>query len=151
LTFEFDSADNTQTAYDNQRNELLVIRHDSAGRVLNVLPRGPLDGVNVTYDRQGRWTQWSRGDLTVSRVFDAKTGRLVERKLSPRSIYKYVYKNSTKVQQITFNSPALLRSTFRRSNGVVLRKEAHGGFHNVMEKASSTQLGGLLDFLLSQK
>jgi len=97
LTFEYDATDLTQTIYDNQRNELLVIRHDSAGRVLQVLPRGPLDSLNVTYDRQGRWTQWSRGDLTVSRVFEAKTGRVVERRLSPRSIYRYTYKNGTRV------------------------------------------------------
>lgn len=101
MSFEYDAADNTETVYDKQRNELLSIRHDSAGRVLNVIPRGAVDGINVTYDRQGRWTQWSRGELTISRSFDQKTGRLIERKISPRAVYRYSYKNGTKVCLLT--------------------------------------------------
>jgi YD repeat-containing protein len=96
LTFDYDSVEHMQMILDRHRNEILSLRYDSGGRVIQVVPRGPVEGLNVTYDRHGRWTQWNRGDFTMSRMFDVKTGRMVERKLSSQSVYRYSYKNGSK-------------------------------------------------------
>jgi len=102
LTVEYDIDAHCETVYDHQHNELLLLHYDAAGRVLRVIPRTHLDALSVTYDRHGRWTQWSRGDLTVSRVFDEATGRLVERRLGSTTAYRYVYKNTSKASQCSW-------------------------------------------------
>jgi len=104
LRFEYDIDDHSETLYDAQHNELLLVHYDSAGRVIRVIPRTHLDALNVTYDRQGRWTSWSRGDLTVRRAFDEPSGRLVERRLGSRTGYRYVYKNTSKARQHGYSS-----------------------------------------------
>jgi len=96
LRFEYDSSEHSETVYDAADNELLQLHYDAAGRLTRVSPRTHLDALNVTYDHQGRWTDWSRGDLTVRRVFDDPSGRLVERRLGSRTGYLYVYKNTSK-------------------------------------------------------
>jgi len=95
LKFEYDSDVHSETVYDSTDNELLELHFDAADRLTRVSPRIHLDALNVSYDQQGRWTDWSRGDLTVRRVFDEPSGRLVERRLGSRTGCRYVYKNST--------------------------------------------------------
>jgi len=99
LRFEYNTEDHSETVFDHQHNELLLLHYDSAGRVVRVVPRTHLDALNVTYDRQGRWTRWSRGDLTVTRVFDEPAGRLVERTVGSRTGFRYVYRNTSKASQ----------------------------------------------------
>jgi len=105
LRFEYDINDHSETVYDAQHNELLLLHYDSAGRVTRVIPRRHLDPLNVTYDLQGRWTHWSRGDLTVRRVFDEPAGRLVERRLGSKTGYRYVYKNTSKASSRSSSCP----------------------------------------------
>ena len=98
LKFEYNVDDHSETVYDNNHNELLLSHYDAAGRVVTVIPRTHLDPVNVTYDRYGRWIHWNRGDLTVTRVFDQVSGRLLERSLGGRTQYRYVYRNTSKAR-----------------------------------------------------
>jgi len=102
LRFEYGVDDHFETVYDAQHNELLLLNYDAAGRVIRVVPRTHLDALNVSYDRQGRWSHWTRGDLTVRRVFDEPTSRLVERRLGSRTGFRYVYKNTSKARQLLF-------------------------------------------------
>ena len=127
LRFEYDVSDHSETVYDHQHNELLLLHYDAAGRVVRVVPRTHLDPLNVTYDGQGRWTHWSRGDLTVTRVFDEPTGRLIERRLGGRTGYRYVYKNTSKASytRVTcsthgvHNCSGIFRISVRRGQGAI--------------------------------
>jgi len=99
LRFEYGIDNHSETVYDAHHNELLQLNYDAAGRLIRVVPRTRLGALNVSYDRQGRWSHWTRGDLTVRRVFDESTGRLMERRLGSRTGFRYVYKNTSKVRQ----------------------------------------------------
>jgi len=103
LQVEYNVEDHSETVFDCQHSELLLIHYDLAGHMVRVTPQDThLDPLNVTYDRQGRWTQWTRGDLTVSRVFDEQTGRLLERQHGGRTAYQYAYRNTSKASVCSF-------------------------------------------------
>ena len=95
--FQYDRATNTQTVMNKNHEELLVTTYDARGRPLQIMPRGPVEGLNMTYDRQGRLAAWNSGDMNVIRIFDDKTGQLLERRLANKAVYRYIYKNGIKV------------------------------------------------------
>ena len=100
LRVEYDNDDHMETVYDRQHNQLLLLHYNAAGRLIRVSPRTHLDALNVTYDLEGRWTSWTRGELTVTRRFDESSGRLLERRLGDATRYRYGYKNTSKVTSL---------------------------------------------------
>ena len=98
FTFDYQASDRVETVFNRRRDELLSIKYDASGRPAHIRPRAPFDALNITYDRLGHMTQWSVGELNIARVYDEKTGRVVERRLGGgRVTYRYLYKNSNKV------------------------------------------------------
>lgn len=102
LTFKFFREEMTQVILNHKSEEMLAIKYDASGRPIQVVPRGPIESLNVTYDWQSRMTQWSFGNMNVTRTYDNKSNHLVERKLSNKAIYRYLYKNSNKVIRCLF-------------------------------------------------
>jgi len=101
LRVEYDRDEHTETVYDRQHSELLLLHYDAAGRLVRVVPRTHLDSLNVTYDVDtGHWTSWTRGQLTVTRQFDesADRRRLVQRRVGSTTRYRYAYRNTTKAR-----------------------------------------------------
>lgn len=71
---------------------------DAAGRPVQITPRSPVEGVNLTYDQQGHLARWTRGDFALTNVYEEKTGYLVERRMANRNVFRYIYKNGNKVR-----------------------------------------------------
>jgi len=100
---EYDDDDSSETVYSRARDRLLTVRYDSSGRVVRVIPAGPLDGLNVSYDAQGRVSSWWRGDLAASNVYDERIGLLVEHRLADKMLRRFIYKTGNKVSATSFS------------------------------------------------
>ena len=120
LRVEYDAERHAETVYDHQHNELLLLDYNAAGRLIRVVPRTHLDALNVTYDRHGRWTRWTRGELSVTRVYDDVTGRLMERRLGDKTRYRYGYRNTSKARRhsATIATATVIRQTLNNSDVV---------------------------------
>ena len=97
LSVDLDRSENLETVYSRNHDRILSVKYDRSGRPVQLTPSGPLEPLNITYGIHGHVTYWARGDLTVANVFDDKSGNLVERKLSSRIAYRYIYKAGNKV------------------------------------------------------
>ena len=84
-----------EIVFNKNQEKILTMQYDRSGRLIQVQPTGPVEGLNVTYDQTGRITRWTRGDLNIVNVFDEKN--MIERKLANRAFYRYIYKNGNKV------------------------------------------------------
>jgi YD repeat-containing protein len=96
LAFEYDRINRTETILDRQHEDLMMIQYDASGRIIQVLPRRPVDGIRVVYDQQSHITKLTRGAFNVTAAYDDR-GRLLERRFLARTVYRYSYKNITKV------------------------------------------------------
>jgi len=96
LSFEYDRANRTETVLDRQHEGLLVVHYDASGRIVQVSPRSSVSGLRVGYELNGHITRWNRGGLNVSMSYDER-GRLTERRFGGRTVYNYIYRNSSKV------------------------------------------------------
>ena len=123
LTFRYNHDDSSQTILNKKREEVLTVRYDSGGRVIQFLPRSPTEGVNLTFNQLGQLVQWTYGDRHVVRGYDNKTGHLVERKLANKAIYRYLYRSGNKVHYcyiitiiLSYNSKCDLEIFFNIKN-----------------------------------
>ena len=96
LSFEYDRLNRTETVLDRQHERLLAIHYDASGRIVQVSPRASVSGLRVGYDQSGHITRWNRGGLNVTITYDER-GRLTERRFGARAVYKYIYRNNSKV------------------------------------------------------
>jgi YD repeat-containing protein len=96
LTFEYDRINRTETILDRQHEDLMMFQYDASGRIIQVVPRRPVDGVRVAYDQQGHITRLVHGAFNITTAYDDR-GRLMERRFLARTVYRYSYKNNTKV------------------------------------------------------
>lgn len=101
LTLKFVQEDSTQVVLNRKSEEILTIRYDANGRPVQIVPRGLVDGLNITYDKQSRLILWSFGDMNVMKIYDNRTNHLVERRLSNRATYRYMYRNNNKVDNFS--------------------------------------------------
>jgi len=97
FTFEYDRDESYEMVSNGQGEDLLLVYYDGSGRPVHVVPKHPLESINMTYDLQGHMTRWSRGERSISNVYDEKTGLLQEKRALNRVIMRYVYKNGSKV------------------------------------------------------
>ncbi len=97
LTVEYDRDTNSEVIMNKDLADILVVNYNQAGQPVEIIPDQPLEGLNITYDRQGHLTNWHRGDMSVSNVYDEESGHLVEQRLSGRATYRFLYKGSNKV------------------------------------------------------
>lgn len=86
-----------EVVQNHHHEDILVLVYDSSGRPVQILPKEPLESLNLTYNAQGRVTSWSRGELGMSYVFDEKTGYLTEKRIGNRDAFRYIYRGSNKV------------------------------------------------------
>jgi hypothetical protein len=96
FVFEYDRINRTETILNPQHEDLLVMQYDASGRIIQVLPRRPVDGVRLAYDQHGHITKWVRGAFNITAAYDDR-GRLMERRFLGRTVYRYNYKNNSKV------------------------------------------------------
>ena len=94
---EYDRLTNTETVIRHDGEEMFIIQYNSAGQVIRVLPDPPVQGLNVTYNDQGHMTGWYYGEMSIVNAYDDKLGHLVEKKLSGRALYRFIYKTGNKV------------------------------------------------------
>ena len=95
---EYDDSETSETVYSQSHDRLLTVRYDSSGRPVRIIPAGPLDALNVTYDSRGRVSGWWRGDLAASYVYDERTGLIVEQRLDNKVLRRFIYKAGNKVR-----------------------------------------------------
>src|SRR6218665_3724175 len=82
---------------NRHHDDILAIAYDNSGRPVQITPRAPLESLNVTYDSQGHMVGWSRGEFSLSYVYDERTGQLTEKKIANRIMFRYIYKSGYKV------------------------------------------------------
>ena len=97
LTVEYERTSHSETVYNEEREDILRVEYNGAGQPTRFYPTGPIEGLNVSYDAQGRMQMWQRGVRTVINVYDEETGNLHEARLADGSVYKYTYAMGTKV------------------------------------------------------
>ena len=69
----------------------------ATGQLIQSMPTGPVQGVNISYNNHGQMVKWTRGHVTIDMVYDDKHGQLIERHYGSRALYRYIYKTGTKV------------------------------------------------------
>lgn len=94
---EYDRDTHSETILNKDGQEILTVLYNEAGQPTNFLVEAPLQGVNITYNNQGRPLTWDRGMLNINNVYDAKTGYLTEKKVGVKAVYRFIYKSGTKV------------------------------------------------------
>ena len=100
LTVEYERTTHSETVYNEDRLEILKAEYNGAGQPTRFYPAGPIEGLNVSYDTQGRMQMWQRGARTIINVYDEETGNLQETRLADGSMYKYTYNMGTKVSGV---------------------------------------------------
>ena len=98
---EYERTTHSETVYNEDRLEILRAEYNGAGQPTRFYPAGPIEGLNVSYDTQGRMQMWQRGQRTIINVYDEETGNLQETRLADGSMYKYTYNMGTKVSGVT--------------------------------------------------
>ena len=99
LTVEYERASHSEVVYNEDREEILRVEYNGAGQPTRFYPAGPVEGLNVSYDAQGRMQMWQRMARVVSNVYDEETGNLHETRLADGYVYKYTYTIGTKVSR----------------------------------------------------
>lgn len=100
LTVEYERTSHSETVYNEEREDILRVEYNGAGQPTRFYPTGPIEGLNVSYDAQGRMQMWQRGVRTVINIYDEETGNLHETRLADGSVYKYTYAMGTKVSWV---------------------------------------------------
>ena len=99
LTVEYERASHSETVYNEDREEILRVEYNGAGQPTHFYPAGPVEGLNISYDAQGRMQMWQRMTRIVSNVYDEETGNLHETRMADGYVYKYTYGIGTKVSR----------------------------------------------------